>query len=126
MEKDKEEGNLRARGKSLDLKRNKKRDGMVLKSEEEVEDAVPPQLVRQGSGLKVSQNGRLAGRKTSLPETDHETQKAISQIEREKIVPWERMGEGDYSRHITISAKEKLTSHLLNPNNRKSRGKGDG
>ena len=125
MEKDKEEGNLRTRGKSLDLKRNKKRDGMVLSSGEEVEDVVTPQL-RQGSGLKVSENGRLAGRRTSLPETDHETQKAIFWIEREKVVPWERMGEGDYSWHITISANEKLTSHLLNPNNRKSRGKGDG
>ncbi|RPB24107.1 hypothetical protein L211DRAFT_879607 [Terfezia boudieri ATCC MYA-4762] len=36
--RDMEKGNLKARGKSLDLKRNKKRGGIVGKPEEEVED----------------------------------------------------------------------------------------
>ncbi|KAF8446906.1 hypothetical protein BGX38DRAFT_1143023 [Terfezia claveryi] len=110
-----EKENLKARGKSLDLKRNKKRGGIVGKPEEEVEDTMAPQLVHQGSSLKVSQNDqlasqndRLAARKSSLPETEHETQKNISQVEWEKIVPWERMGEGKYSRHV---ATKKLISH---------------
>lgn len=84
-----EKVNLKARGKSLDLKRNKKRGGIVGKPEEEVEDTMAS---HQGSSLKGA----------SLPE--HETQKAISQMEWEKIVPWERIGEGKYSRHLTIGS----------------------
>lgn len=102
IEKDKEKGNMKARGKSLDLERNKKRKGMVFTFEEEMEGAVSSQPVRRGASLKVSKNDRLAVRKTLLPETGYETHIAISQIEREKIAPWEKMGEGNYSCHLLV------------------------
>jgi len=101
-EKDKEKWDLLARGKSLHLKRNKKREAMVLTSEKKVEDSVFPQPVRRGSSLKIPKSDRLPVRKASLPETNHEAQKATPQMERKNIAPRERMGEGDYSRHLSL------------------------